>query len=124
MFKTFCFCVLQSTDFNQCSSVDRENPLYVCQTKPCTSKSSMGRQINLRSYVIMRVSSPGSPNTPSTYSGEEVNRYLSQFLPSSKLSLRERTRVRAQTDQPQIEPESVRKPRQECSLAPSFEDRV
>lgn len=40
-------------------------------------------------YVMIRVSSPGSPKTPSTNSGIEVKLYLLQDLPSSKLNLLE-----------------------------------
>lgn len=36
---------------------------------------------------MIRVSSPGSPRTPSTKSGIDVKLYLLQDLPSSKLNL-------------------------------------
>lgn len=36
---------------------------------------------------MIRVSSPGSPKTPSTKSGIDVKLYLLQDLPSSKLNL-------------------------------------
>lgn len=36
---------------------------------------------------MIRVSSPGSPKTPSTKSGMDVKLYLLQDLPSSKLNL-------------------------------------
>lgn len=38
-------------------------------------------------YVIISVSSPGSPKTPSTNRGDEVKLYLFHTLPSSKLNL-------------------------------------
>lgn len=38
-------------------------------------------------YVMIRVSSPGSPRTPSTKRGIDVKLYLLQDLPSSKLNL-------------------------------------
>ena len=38
-------------------------------------------------YVMMRVSSPGSPRTPSTKRGIDVKLYLLQDIPSSKLNL-------------------------------------
>lgn len=41
-------------------------------------------------YVMIRVSSPGSPKTPSTNSGRDVKLYLLQDLPSSKLNLVEK----------------------------------
>lgn len=44
-------------------------------------------------YVMMRVSSPGSPKTPSTNSGRDVKLYLLQDLPSSKLNLEEKAEL-------------------------------
>lgn len=44
-------------------------------------------------YVMMRVSSPGSPKTPSTNSGRDVKLYLLQDLPSSKLNLEKKAEL-------------------------------
>lgn len=42
-------------------------------------------------HVMMRVSSPGSPSTPSTNRGVFVKLYLFQKCPSSKLNLGRKT---------------------------------
>lgn len=56
-------------------------------TRIHTHRETVFRVSTLTTHVMIRVSSPGSPSTPSTNRGELVKLYLFHWRPSSKLNL-------------------------------------